>query len=539
MEPDLECRKARPRVAKYLKGLGLDLGGGAEPITSNALVVDLGCPTATFMHDLGSPGALRPFADGSMDFVFSAFTLNEIVDPKMALGEWWRVLKNGGRLILYLPHKALYPLPGKEGASPRHRHAWDSSDILAAIPGGYQIEENTICDKDQEYAFLLVLRKIVGIEGIFKMMPRYDTRPRACVFRAGGWGDCLMAIPVLRELKAQGYHVTFYTQKQGAEVMRHEPSIDELVELFEDQINPYLLGDFLARLSTHFDRFINLSQTCERVLLFRGKGGKHFEDSDEPQDAQYALPYEERHKIADRNYQEYVNEISGLPNLSPVPQPMVLTEHDRGMGALIREDHKDNFLVLLSLGGSSNHKLFVRAKEFVHRFLAACPRARFITSGDIGKQMLEWKQAGVANRCGLMPFRSSAIVASVADLVVTPETGLAWVAAGFKTSQIVLLSHSSVQNLTKHWANTVSILPTVPCAPCHQIHNTPMDCVTDDAHLLPQGPTPIPICASRLDMDALMSAATLRYEAWLAGWIEAQDTLVPQNGRLQAALVTA
>jgi hypothetical protein len=37
--------------------------------------------------------------------------------------------------------------------------------------------------------------------------------------------------------------------------------------------------------------------------------------------------------------------------------------------------------------------------------------------------------------------------------------------------KVVLLSHSSPENLTKHWTNTMSVQPeAISCYPCHRLH---------------------------------------------------------------------
>ena len=43
-----------------------------------------------------------------------------------------------------------------------------------------------------------------------------------------------------------------------------------------------------------------------------------------------------------------------------------------------------------------------------------------------------------------------------------------------------MLSHSSIENLSKHWTNTVSIVPqNTRCYPCHRLHYTSEHCAED------------------------------------------------------------
>lgn len=99
------------------------------------------------------------FEDNEFDYVFSAHTLEDIDDTEDCLREWLRVLKPGGHLILYLPHKDFYPNIGKEGANPAHKHDFTGADILEILDRICRhrivlIENRNLND---EYSFLIVV----------------------------------------------------------------------------------------------------------------------------------------------------------------------------------------------------------------------------------------------------------------------------------------------------------------------------------------------------------------------------------------------
>jgi SAM-dependent methyltransferase len=120
-------------------------------------------------HHWGTAGAdvavktcedLSIFAGQSMDFVFSSHLLEHIQDTKAALKEWWRVLKVGGRLVLYLPHKDLYPNCGTPGANPDHKHDFMPEDIEGIMKeiGGWDMLRNETRAETNEYSvFSMVL----------------------------------------------------------------------------------------------------------------------------------------------------------------------------------------------------------------------------------------------------------------------------------------------------------------------------------------------------------------------------------------------
>jgi hypothetical protein len=69
------------------------------------------------------------------------------------------------------------------------------------------------------------------------------------------------------------------------------------------------------------------------------------------------------------------------------------------------------------------------------------------------------------------PIRKVMAFAQLADVVVGTETGVLNAVAFEQMLKIVFLSHSSPENLTKHWVNTIEVQPTgLDCYPCHRIH---------------------------------------------------------------------
>jgi hypothetical protein len=97
-------------------------------------------------------------------------------------------------------------------------------------------------------------------------------------------------------------------------------------------------------------------------------------------------------------------------------------------------------------------------------------------------------------------------LAEVCDVMVGPETGMLNAVAHLPMPKIVLLSHSSVNNLTKHWVNTTSIEPqTTPCFPCHRMVYTWDDCNKDEA-------TGTAACQADISVDQVWNAFEARKE---------------------------
>jgi SAM-dependent methyltransferase len=107
-----ETSKCRDRLARYCEGYGLDLGFGGDPIVPHAIGMDMPQPYSGVGRrpvQLGGDATqLVWFADGVLDFVFSSHLLEDFDDVGRVLKEWLRVLKPGGRLIIYCPDEQVY-----------------------------------------------------------------------------------------------------------------------------------------------------------------------------------------------------------------------------------------------------------------------------------------------------------------------------------------------------------------------------------------------------------------------------------------------
>ncbi|MCX6151802.1 MAG: class I SAM-dependent methyltransferase [Ignavibacteriales bacterium] len=176
-----ETSKAKGRREKekffdlFCKGKGIDIGYGGDPIVQDVDVWD-------FEH--GDAQYLSGVENNKYDFVYSSHTLEHLIDPGIALKNWWRILKRNGFLILYIPHRDLYEKKKKLPSrfNPNHFHFFmideeELPDTIGLLPlikrtiSDYEIvyikeckEGNTITDpnlhSDGEYSIEAVIKKI-------------------------------------------------------------------------------------------------------------------------------------------------------------------------------------------------------------------------------------------------------------------------------------------------------------------------------------------------------------------------------------------
>ena len=135
-----ETSKCRERLEGYCKGYGLDLGFGGDPITQSAIRMDYPQPYANvgkFPVQLGGTADnLFWFADDVLDYIYSSHLLEDFSDTESVLREWIRVLKKGGRLIIFCPDEQRFRQHCRETGQPyniAHIHEYFSLSYILGI----------------------------------------------------------------------------------------------------------------------------------------------------------------------------------------------------------------------------------------------------------------------------------------------------------------------------------------------------------------------------------------------------------------------
>lgn len=280
----------------------------------------------------------------------------------------------------------------------------------------------------------------------------------AAVVRYGAFGDGLQATSILPWLKERGYHITFYTVPVLHEVLKHDPHVDRFVVQDIDAIPNPELGNFWGALEKKYDKFVNLSESVERTLLAM------------PGNMNHMWSHEMRNKHLNKNYMEFVHDIAGVP--LPVRMKFYPTEEEKAE-ALDEYNRLGGRVIMWVLSGSAVHKVWPYLDQAIHHILKATD-ASIVLVGGKDEKMLEqgWEEnPRVHLRSGKWSIRHSLTFAQICDLVIGPETGVLNAVAMEPVKKIVFLSHSSVENLTRDWMNTVSLIPkNTSCYPCHKLH---------------------------------------------------------------------
>lgn len=458
-----ESDKVRNEVLPYLSRGGLDVGCGPKKVWPHLVGVDSGADSEIFGMPMKpdmvvkSAERLPMFASDAIENVFSSHLLEHIVDWMGALREWWRLVKPGGHLVLYLPHADLYPNVGQPGSNPDHKHDFRPEDILdfarLAFPD-WTLCENQTRDQGNEYSFLLVLRKEPAGTGQREATDRPSKT--AGLVRVGANGDAVWASSPIALLYEQGYAVTAYVASTGAEILRHDPHIHRIVELPDGVLTDDELLEFWAHEAAKHDRWINLIGSVEQRLLYH------------PGSNEFFLPHKLRHRFGNQNYLEMVHDYADLPHdfrQKYYPSAQELDVARKLKAALPVPDAP---LVVLNPCGSGPAKTWPHAQAFLQRMQEA--GINCVVLGDLRLQLEELGDHTIIVGKD-WPVRMALAFTQLADVVVGTESLIVNSVAMERMLKVVLLSHSSNENLTKHWVNTAALEPVgVACHPCHRIH---------------------------------------------------------------------
>jgi ADP-heptose:LPS heptosyltransferase len=311
-------------------------------------------------------------------------------------------------------------------------------------------------------------------------------KPWALVVRLGGIGDNLIASSIL-PLLAETHNVEVMAQRPQHVVFENNPHVAKLTVREPGD----LPGDgnqwqaFFRHRGAEYDRWVNLSHSCETMLALV------------PGQTQFDWPASWRRAFCGRNYLEFVHDIAEVrhefnPRFFPTEDE---TRHARQTLDKVRGAGGRRHVVGVAVSGSRLDKVWpylplLTAKLVrelpvsVVMFGAEADVAMAIQTQDFVKEFngsVDGLHATMSSDPAVPPWPIRRALATLrqCDVVITPDTGLAWGVAMEAMPKIVLLSHASPENITKHWNNAITLHAEpkrVPCWPCHQLHDTIATC---------------------------------------------------------------
>jgi ADP-heptose:LPS heptosyltransferase len=440
-------RWVRYRSVAYLRGRGFGFGVdnifpreayavGKYFINADALKA----PNTTIIDK-----DLSVLAERSFDYGMLGPNWLKHPTPQQFLQDAARKLKVGGHLLVLVPVSGL-----------------TSADLMQMVAKVAPWTLKATYTRDNYH--LQIYKLTTGKAGIHPSKSRPATK-RACIARYGAIGDLVMVTPLIERLAKDGYAVTLNITEYAAPVIENNPHISNIIYQEKDAIPNPELKAYWDEWAGDYDKYINLSESVEGRLL-RVEGRPDF-----------YTPKSLRHSECNTNYIEHTLAIGGYTD-GPYQPTLYLTTREKAWAQRFKDQHGKR-LVVWALAGSSHHKTYSFLQNAIAGFVDAHPDAIVVTVGSEANAALEFEYPNVIRQAGKLTLRQTMALVSVADMVVGPESAVINFASAFDVPKVVMLSHSTHENLCKHWTNDYCITPTAslaPCYPCHQLHYSLESC---------------------------------------------------------------
>jgi FkbM family methyltransferase len=305
----------------------------------------------------------------------------------------------------------------------------------------------------------------------------------AGIARCGGVGDNLISGAVCKSLKELGYKVEVITQAPQNVVFENNPYIDK-ISVYEAKDWPADLGQWqhwFRMRAREYEKFANLSHSVEALhgLL--------------PIQTWYWWPEEMRRKMCGGSYLETPFHVLGLPVPKTFGPLFFPTDEEKEQALATKRKLGDGPVVAFTLSGTRIDKVYPYTSLLIARLIKELG-ARVVMLGapppyrdyEIAKTIMEHVKVQNGSLDGLThaaspsmeqqvwPIRRILTFAAACDLVIGPDTGPSWGVALEPVPKIIMVSHASVENITKHWRNTLTLHAGegVTCWPCHRLHDS-------------------------------------------------------------------
>lgn len=173
-----ECSKSIQRrltdsnfLCRYFTGHGIDIGGKPDPLVLYKELFPLMQSVKTWDWEDGDAQFLAGIADGSMDFVHSSHCLEHLVDPLQGLHNWFRIVREGGYIVITVPDEDLY----EQGVFPstyNRDHKWTFTIFKTK---SWSNRSLNLLDLIRELGSAAEVIKLEQLSATYRFnLPRYD-----------------------------------------------------------------------------------------------------------------------------------------------------------------------------------------------------------------------------------------------------------------------------------------------------------------------------------------------------------------------------
>lgn len=303
---------------------------------------------------------------------------------------------------------------------------------------------------------------------------------KVLISRFGAVGDHLHAthLPRLLKEKAGFDYVAVEYNPKGKEAWLSNPFVDEHIHFNPSKLpqSEWSINVLCKRweemlLQGSFEKHINLQMSLEYGYIAMENMPDYYLSSEY-----------RREKFGGHNYYDQTSIWAGYPEfLGAKGELYFLDGEENHVKGYYEEHHKENFIIIANLSGTSKHKIFYNAESIIKEFLARHSDAVCLTMGDKDcADHLEFKGDRVKNCAGLMPYRQSMLMTKYANCTIGAESGLMVAATLLGCPTVQLMTAASIKNHGGNFSNDYSLQAPVKCSPCHKGPYDYIGCPTFD-----------------------------------------------------------
>ncbi len=297
------------------------------------------------------------------------------------------------------------------------------------------------------------------------------SKPKLLLIRYAAFGDFIYMSALLPFL-FEKYDVHFEMNTKGAHLFHDDPRFVGksyfAIEDYDPQDYPTAFEKRWqeVREAVKADHELNLNGTLEATCIAERFQPEFFESVGN-----------RRVRFGVHGFYDTVFERAGID--MPVDlntAGMWFSDEEMAWGEKWRARHKDQFVVIIPMAGSTRQKLFHPYQEIADAIIAQHDNAVVYFAGDTSLADFVPKGPRYFSMCNLMPIKQSVLMTKFADMVIGPETSLLAAAGMWGTPKIMFCTTSSVWQICQYHKNDFSVQADIWCSPCHRSIYAATDC---------------------------------------------------------------
>lgn len=301
----------------------------------------------------------------------------------------------------------------------------------------------------------------------------FTRKPKLLLIAYRAVGDHIYWSPLIPIL-TEKYDVYLETSTKGYALFHDDPRFKKIALFTDFENKPRSEYDKLFQ-----ERWAKIREQVKPDLEINLNGTLEVECIGEQFQSQFWLPVGERRAFYGNNgFCDTTFKRAGIEVPTPFePNGMWFSAEQTANCEKWREKHKDDFVVILPLAGSTAQKVVHTYRDICQQILDKYDNAVIYLAGDETCRSLVFDHPRVKTMIGNdVSIKQAVHRTKYADMVIGPETFLLAAAGMFGTPKIIMATTSSVWQMTQHHKNDFSIQAPIHCSPCHRAIYMRGDC---------------------------------------------------------------